>query len=33
MAILSNSAGSKDDKNYEEAQVVEKTLGVKVIRH
>ena len=33
MAVLSNSVGSKDDLNYEEAKIVEKTLGLPVIRH
>lgn len=33
MAILSNSVGSKDDKGNVEAQAVEKTLGMKVIKH
>ena len=33
MAILSNSVGSSDDKNYKEAIEVEKTLGLKVIKH
>jgi phosphatidylglycerophosphatase GEP4 len=33
MAVLSNSAGSKDDKDYADAKAVEETLGIKVIRH
>ena len=33
LAILSNSAGSKDDKNYKDAILIESTLGLKVIRH
>ena len=30
---MSNSAGSKDDKEYVEAIKIEKTLGLPVIRH
>ena len=33
IAILSNSAGSRDDKNHKEAKSVEQSLGLKVIRH
>ena len=33
MAIISNSVGSTDDKEGKEAEVVEKTLGLPVIRH
>ena len=33
MAILSNSVGSKDDPEGREAKKVERTLGLKVIRH
>ena len=33
VSILSNSAGSSDDKNYAEALIIEKELGLKVIRH
>jgi len=31
--IMSNSAGSWDDKNYEAASQVEKELGIRVLRH
>ena len=33
IAILSNSVGSSDDRNYEHAYRVEKTLGIPVIKH
>ena len=33
VAILSNSAGSKDDPGHKEAKVIEETLGLPVIRH
>jgi phosphatidylglycerophosphatase GEP4 len=33
VAILSNSAGTKDDKDYEDAIMIEKKLGINVIRH
>jgi phosphatidylglycerophosphatase GEP4 len=33
VAILSNSAGTKDDKDYEDAIKIEKELGINVIRH
>jgi phosphatidylglycerophosphatase GEP4 len=33
MAILSNSAGSKDDKDHLEAKTLETQLGIRVIRH
>jgi phosphatidylglycerophosphatase GEP4 len=33
LAIISNSAGSSDDKGYKEAVEIEKTLGLAVIRH
>ena len=33
MAFLSNSAGSKDDKNYQEARDCEHELKVNFIRH
>lgn len=33
VAILSNSAGTKDDKNYEDAIKIERELGINVIRH
>jgi phosphatidylglycerophosphatase GEP4 len=33
IAILSNSVGSKEDKEYKEAIIIEEALGVKVIRH
>ena len=33
VAILSNSVGSKDDKNYEEAERLEKQMDIKIIRH
>ena len=34
MAVLSNSAGSKDDKDYADAtKAAEETFGIKVIRH
>jgi phosphatidylglycerophosphatase GEP4 len=33
IAILSNSVGSKEDIGYKEAIIIEKALGIKVIRH
>eukprot|EP00559_Dactyliosolen_fragilissimus_P008433 CAMPEP_0184863620 /NCGR_PEP_ID=MMETSP0580-20130426/11938_1 /TAXON_ID=1118495 /ORGANISM="Dactyliosolen fragilissimus" /LENGTH=200 /DNA_ID=CAMNT_0027362067 /DNA_START=164 /DNA_END=766 /DNA_ORIENTATION=+ len=33
VAILSNSAGTKDDPNYEDAKMIEEALGISVIRH
>jgi phosphatidylglycerophosphatase GEP4 len=33
VAILSNSAGTKDDKNYQDAIKIENDLGINVIRH
>mmetsp|Transcript_14394 Transcript_14394/g.17500 ORF Transcript_14394/g.17500 Transcript_14394/m.17500 type:complete len:231 (+) Transcript_14394:104-796(+) len=33
VAILSNSAGTKDDKDYEDALKIEQELGINVIRH
>ncbi len=33
VAILSNSAGTKDDKDYEDAIKIEEELGINVIRH
>ena len=33
IAILSNSVGSKEDKGFKEAKIIEEALGVKVIRH
>ncbi len=33
LAIISNSAGSSDDKNYEEADAIEKSMDLKVIKH
>lgn len=33
IAILSNSVGSKEDKGYKEAALIEAALGIKVIRH
>jgi phosphatidylglycerophosphatase GEP4 len=33
IAILSNSVGSKEDKGYKEATIIEEALGIKVIRH
>lgn len=33
VAILSNSAGTKDDKDYEDAIEIEGELGINVIRH
>ena len=33
MAILSNSVGSSDDKDYIGAEEVEKEIGIKVLRH
>ena len=32
-ALLSNSVGSRDDPENKEAKIVEKTLGLQVIRH
>jgi phosphatidylglycerophosphatase GEP4 len=33
VAILSNSAGSSDDTDYQMAVETEKTMGIEVIRH
>jgi len=33
VAIMSNSAGTKDDPNYEDAILIEEALGIAVIRH
>lgn len=33
VAILSNSAGTKDDPDYEDAKRIEKEMGINVIRH
>ena len=33
VAILSNSAGTKDDPDYEDAKRIEKEMGIAVIRH
>ncbi len=33
IAIMSNSAGTDDDKNYEDAKKIESDLGIKVITH
>lgn len=33
VAILSNSAGTKDDNDYEDAIMIEKEMGINVIRH
>lgn len=33
VAILSNSAGTKDDPDYKDAAMIEETLGIAVIRH
>ncbi len=33
VAIMSNSAGTKDDPNYEDATKIEEALGIAVIRH
>ena len=33
VAILSNSAGTKDDPGYEDADRIERELGINVIRH
>jgi phosphatidylglycerophosphatase GEP4 len=33
LAILSDSAGTKDDKDYEDALQIEKELGIFVLRH
>ena len=33
VAILSNSAGTKDDPGYEDAERIEKEMGIAVIRH
>jgi phosphatidylglycerophosphatase GEP4 len=33
IVILSNSAGSRDDKDYREAEEIEKVTGLKVLRH
>ena len=32
IAILSNSVGSKEDKGFKEADLIERKLGIKVIR-
>lgn len=33
VAILSNSAGTRDDENHQDAERIEATLGIRVIRH
>ena len=33
VSILSNSAGSRDDVGFKEAEKVEESLGITVIRH
>lgn len=33
VAILSNSAGTRDDKDYDDAIMIEKEMGINVIRH
>ena len=33
MAILSDSAGTRDDSNYEAAQQIERNMGIAVLRH
>lgn len=33
LLMVSNTAGSSDDKNYFEAQLLEKNLGIYVLRH
>ncbi|MBW2981676.1 YqeG family HAD IIIA-type phosphatase [Candidatus Woesearchaeota archaeon] len=33
IVIMSNSAGTKDDKDYEDAKKIESDLGIKVLRH
>ncbi|VEU40523.1 unnamed protein product [Pseudo-nitzschia multistriata] len=33
VAIMSNSAGTKDDPGYEDAKMIEEALGIAVIRH
>jgi phosphatidylglycerophosphatase GEP4 len=33
VAIVSNSAGTKDDEGYKDAIAIEEALGIKVIRH
>ncbi|MCX6708788.1 MAG: hypothetical protein NTW67_04050 [Candidatus Woesearchaeota archaeon] len=33
MAIMSNSAGTRDDADYEDAQQIERDLGIAVLRH
>ena len=33
IAIMSNSAGTNDDKRYEDARKIEKDLGIAVLRH
>lgn len=33
MLIVSNSSGTWEDKDYKEAEILEKTLGIKVLRH
>jgi len=33
IVIMSNSAGTKDDRNYEDAKKIESDLGIAVLRH
>jgi len=33
VAVLSNSAGTKDDEDYKDALLIERELGINVIRH
>lgn len=33
LAVLSNSVGSSDDRNFEQAKRLEESLALKVIRH
>jgi len=33
IAIMSNSAGTKDDEDYADAEKIEKMFGIKVLRH
>jgi len=33
LAIMSNSAGTKDDKNYEDAETIRQALGISVLVH
>lgn len=33
LAVLSNSAGTQDDRGYQDAETIEKLLGISVIRH